>query len=182
MQRLFVSIDLPQSVKGELAGICSGLPGARWVDEGQIHLTLRFIGEVDDNVFQDIRKGLAEIKSSAFVMQLVGVGCFPPRKLPRVLWAGAEPVESIVAVRNRVESLLVRLGLEPEERKFSPHVTLARLRDTPVAKVSSYLDANALFVSSQFEMDAFHLYSSLLTSQGAIHRVEASYPLVPLAV
>lgn len=177
MQRIFVAIDLPQLVRRELAVISSDLPGARWVKEGQIHLTLRFIGEVDDGLFQDIREALADIKSSVFTMRLVGLGFFPPRKLPHVLWVGVEPVDPIVALRNRVESLLVQMGLEPEGRKFSPHVTLARLRDTPVAIFSRYLAENALFVSSEFKVDAFYLYSSILTHNGAIHQVEANYPL-----
>ena len=180
MQRLFVSIDLPQAVKRELAGICLGLPGARWVADEQIHLTLRFIGEVDGGLVQDIREGLAEIHTSAFAMRLVGLGVFPPRRQPHVLWAGVEPVEPVVALRNRVESLLVGLGFAPEGRKFLPHVTMARLRDTPVARLTDYLAGNALFASSEFEVDAFHLYSSVLTSKGAIHQIEASYPLIPL--
>ena len=180
MQRLFVSIDLPKLVKREVAGICLGLPGARWVADEQIHLTLRFIGEVDGGVVQDIREGLAEIQSSAFAMRLVGLDFFPPRGTPHVLWAGVEPVEPVVALRNRVESILVRLGLEPEGRKFSPHVTMARLRNTPVARLTHYLAGNALFASSEFEVDAFYLYSSVLTKEGAIHQVEASYPLIPL--
>lgn len=182
MQRFFVSIDLPQAVKRELAGICLGLPGARWVADEQIHLTLRFVGEVDGGVFQDIREGLAEIEGSAFTMRLVGLGFFPPRRQPHVLWAGVEPVDPVVALRNRVESLLVRLGLEPEGRKFSPHVTMARLRDTPVVKLTQYLAGNAFFASSKFEVDAFHLYSSVLTNKGAMHQIEASYPLIDPAV
>lgn len=182
MQRLFVAIDLPQVVKRELAGICLGLPGARWVEDEQIHLTLRFIGEVDCGIFQDIRDGLAEIQGAAFAMRLVGLGFFPPRRQPHILWAGVEPVEPVVALRNRVESLLVRLGLEPEGRKFSPHVTMARLRDTPVAKLTHYLAGNALFASSEFKADAFHLYSSVLTNKGAMHQIEASYPLIPSSV
>jgi 2'-5' RNA ligase len=182
MQRLFVSIDLPQTVKRELVGICLGLPGARWMADDQIHLTLRFIGEVDGGVFQDIREGLAEIQGSAFAVRLVGLGFFPPRRQPRVLWAAVEPVEPVVVLRNRVESLLVRLGIEPEGRKFSPHVTIARLRDTPVAKLTQYLAGKALFASSEFKVDAFHLYSSVLTSTGAIHQIEARYPLISPSV
>ncbi|MDD3814119.1 MAG: RNA 2',3'-cyclic phosphodiesterase [Desulfocapsaceae bacterium] len=177
MHRLFVAIDLPPLVKRELTEICSSLPGARWVKAEQIHLTLRFIGEVDDGIFQDIRKELADIKSSAFTMRLAGLGFFPPRRPPHVLWAGVEPVESIVVLRDWVEAALVGLGLEPEGRKFSPHVTLARLRDISVARVEHYLAANMSFVSSEFQVSAFHLYSSVLTSNGAIHQVETSYPL-----
>lgn len=182
MHRLFVSIDLPQAVKRELARIYSDLPGARWVADAQIHLTLRFIGEVDDSVFLDIREGLADIKTCAFAMRLAGLGFFPPCKQPHVLWAGAEPVAPIAALRNRVESVLVQLGLEPEGRKFSPHVTMARLRDTPVATVTRYLADNALFASSEFEVEAFHLYSSVLARNGALHQIEASYPLIPPSV
>ncbi len=177
MQRLFVAIDLPLPVKRELAGICLGLPGARWVADAQIHLTLRFIGEVEGGRVQDIRDGLAEIHSAAFALRLIGLGVFPPRGQPHVLWAGVEPVEPVVALRNRVESLLVGLGFAPEERQFSPHVTMARLCDTPVARLTPYLTGNALFASSEFAVDAFHLYSSVLTRQGAIHQLEACYPL-----
>lgn len=178
MYRLFVAIDFPQAVKQELARICLGLPGARWVAAEQIHLTLRFIGAVDGGVFQDIREGLADIESACFAMRLSGLGFFPPRKQPRVLWAGVEPEAPVVALRNRVESTLVRLGLTPEGRKFSPHVTMARLRDTPLAKVTRYLAGNALFAGTEFEVARFHLYSSVLTGQGAVHQIEASYPLV----
>jgi len=177
MQRIFVAIDLPGAVRRELAAIISDLPGARWVKEGQIHLTLRFIGEVEDGVCQDIREALADIKSSVITMRLIGLGFFPLRKPPHILWVGVEPAAPIVALRNRVESLLVQLGLEPEGRKFTPHVTLARLRDTPVAMLTRYLADNTLFVSSEFKVDAFYLYSSILTHTGAIHQVEADYPL-----
>ena len=179
MTRLFVSIDLPQAVRQELAGICCGLPGARWVEEDQIHLTLRFIGEVDGGVFQDIRDGLAGIKGVPFSVRLAGLGVFPPRKQPRVLWAGIEPVDPVAVLRTRVEATLVALGLAPEGRKFSPHVTIARLHDTPVARLARYLAGNALFASPEFEVDAFHLYSSFLTKQGALHQLEASYGLFP---
>jgi 2'-5' RNA ligase len=182
MQRLFVALDLPQAVKQELAGICLGLPGARWVADKQIHLTLRFIGEVDEGVFQKIREGLSEIRIPSFTLRLVGLGYFPPRRQPHVLWVGVEPVEPVVALGNRVESCLVRSGLEPEGRKFSPHVTMARLRDMPLAKLTHYLAGNASFAGSEFVVEAFHLYSSILTNKGAIHQVEASYPLVPLSV
>lgn len=179
MHRLFVSVDLPPAVKRELSQICYGLPGARWVEEAQIHVTLRFIGEVDGGVFRDIREGLAGIKGSPFAMRLAGLGVFPPRGQPRVLWAGIEPVAPVVALRNRVEAVLVGLGLAPEGRKFSPHVTMARLSGTPIPRLTRYLAGNALFVSPEFEVDAFYLYSSVLTGKGAMHQVEAGYGLLP---
>jgi RNA 2',3'-cyclic 3'-phosphodiesterase len=175
MTRLFIALDLPQAVRMEVAGLCCGLPGARWVPDDQIHLTLRFIGEVDGGVFQDIREGLAGIRGCPFVIRLVGLGCFPPRKQPRILWAGIAPVEPVALLRNRVESILVQLGLAPEGRKFAPHVTLARFQAVPIGRLARYLADNALFASAEFEVDAFHLYSSFLTRKGALHQLEASY-------
>lgn len=120
MYRLFVAVDVPPAVKRELVRLCSGLPGARWVAGEQIHLTLRFIGEVDGGVFRDIQEGLAAITGAPFALHLAGLGFFPPRGQPRVLWAGVEPVDPVAALRNKVETALVGLGLPPEGRKFSP--------------------------------------------------------------
>ena len=178
MPRLFVALDLPQAVKRELTGICSGLPDARWVKEGQVHLTLRFIGEVEEKVLQEIKERFSEIKSPALSIRLAGVGCFSSRSLPRVVWAGLEPVEPLVALHDQVEASLASLGFVTEGQKFSPHVTLARLRNASTERVARYLAANASFVSSNFAVNAVHLYSSVLTSNGALHRIEASYPLI----
>lgn len=160
-----------------LSTLCYGLPGARWVPEDQFHLTLRFIGEVDGGVFADIREGLSDVRADCFSFGLDGLGYFPPRKKPRVLWAGVKPDAGVCALRDKVESVLVRLGLEPEKRKFAPHVTLARLRDTPIRKLTRFLEGNALFSTEQFSVRQFHLYSSVLTPNGAIHQLEESYSL-----
>jgi len=173
--RLFVAIDLPENVKESLARLCCGLPGARWVKPEQLHLTLRFIGEVDGGVFQDILVGLAEVKGESFTIQLDGVGFFPPRGKPRVVWVGLKRSEQLLQLRSRIESRLVALGLEPEGRKFSPHITLARLKNTQPAKVGRFLENHNLFLSSPFSVQEFFLYSSRLGRNGALHRVEAGY-------
>ncbi len=178
MPRLFVAIDLPAPVRERLAGLCCGLPGARWVEPEQLHLTLRFIGEVDGALFRDIRADLAEAAIPPFAMGLKGLGCFPPRKAPRVLWVGVEPAQGeLVRLRNRVENCLTRLGIEPEHRKFAPHITLARLRETPMGRLTNFLSGNGLFAVDPFPVTEFHLYSSVLNGHGAVHTVEASYPL-----
>lgn len=177
MPRLFVAIDLPEAVVGDLAHFCCGMPGARWVAPEQLHLTLRFIGEVDGGLFREIREALNAVDGGAFDLRVKGFGYFPPRKAPRVLWAGVEPAEGVTALRNRIEKAVVRLGLEPEPRKFSPHITLARLDGTPVGKVTQFLAGNSLYSSPTFTVSEFHLYSSVLTAKGAIHTIEASYPL-----
>ena len=175
--RLFVAIDLPEFVKEQLALLCCGLPGARWVAPEQIHLTLRFIGEVDGGLFLDIRDALTEIESEIFSLGLSGVGFFPPRGKPRVVWVGLQKNEPLLKLRNRVESLLVGLGLEPEGRKFFPHVTLARLKNTPTIKIARFLESHSSFYTSSFSVENFHLYSSVLARKGAVHRIEVSYPL-----
>ena len=177
MIRLFVAIDFPEEIKEMLGRLCYGLPGARWVSENQLHLTLRLIGEVDGGMFRDVRDSLADIKADPLTLVLQGTGFFPPRKKPRVLWVGLEKNELLIRLRNSVERKLTTLGLKPESRKFSPHITLARLKNTPDSKVSQFMSSNNLFNTPPFPVREFHLYSSFLTPKGAIHQREASYPL-----
>lgn len=177
MYRLFVAIDLPADVKIELAAFCFGLPGARWVAADQLHLTLRFIGAVDGALFADIREGLATIEAAPFSFQLQGAGHFPPRGRPRVLWLGVQADERLLHLRNKVNAVLRRLGLEAEKRKFAPHITVARLQDTPRSRLATFLAANNLYQSREIAAVSFQLYSSLVTAKGAIHTLEAEYPL-----
>lgn len=178
MIRLFIAVDLPEPVKNELGRICFGLPGARWVDQEQIHLTLRFIGEVDGGLFREIRAGLDNVVTSPFPLLLKGLGCFPPRKEPHVLWVGVEKSEPLFQLRKKVDALLADLEIPPEKRKFSPHITLARLKETPLIRLTNFLSGNALFSLPEFQVTDFHLYSSILTAKGAFHQLEATYPLV----
>ncbi|OGQ97535.1 MAG: 2'-5' RNA ligase [Deltaproteobacteria bacterium RIFOXYD12_FULL_57_12] len=177
MYRLFVAIDLPDDVRAGLADLCFGIPGAKWVPPEQIHLTLRFIGEVDGAIFQDISETLADLRTPGFSLRLKGVGHFPPRKPPRVLWVGVEPQPVLIQLRNKVETALIRLGLLPEGRKFAPHITLARLHNTPLNKIGNFLAGNSLFECPPFPVATFQLYSSVLTPKGAIHTIETVYPL-----
>lgn len=177
MYRLFVSIELPEDVKQSLCRICCDVPGARWLEPDQMHLTLRFVGEVDGVVFRDLMDSLGEVRAPGFDLAVRGVGHFPPRGEPRVLWAGIEKSEALVELRNRVEGAVVRVGVAPEGRKFSPHVTLARLKDTPGRAVGSYLAMHGLLRCDAVPVRAFHLFSSSLSAKRAVHRCEASYPL-----
>ncbi|OGR06823.1 MAG: 2'-5' RNA ligase [Deltaproteobacteria bacterium RIFOXYD12_FULL_50_9] len=173
--RLFIAIDLPEEIKKELSGLSFGIPGARWVPADQLHLTLRFIGEVDGFMFQKIRDLLELIPADPFDFRLREFGCFPPRKEPRVLWIGVEPKDQLIALRNRIETALLRNGLEPEGRKYTPHITIARLQGTPISRLTNFMAGNNLYSSPIFRVEAFQLYSSTLSAKGAIHKVEASY-------
>jgi len=177
MYRLFVSVDVPDDVKQSLARLAGDVPGARWLEPDEIHLTVRFIGEVDGLVFDDVLAALESVRLAPFALALRGVGHFPPRGEPRILWAGLERSDALRALHDRIESAVVRAGVEPERRKFAPHVTLARLRGTPPRAVGSFVAMNGLFRSEPFTVDAFHLYSSNLSAKRAVHRVEATYPL-----
>lgn len=177
MPRLFVAIDLPAILRARLVGLCAGVRGAKWVSTEQIHLTLRFIGEVDNGRFADIAEALDNIHLAPFTLRLSGVGHFPPRGKPKVLWAGVADGAAVSRLHDKIEVRLQRLGLPPDARKFAPHVTLARLKGAPITGVSDFLARNGLFASDGFAVSEFHLYSSHLGSAGALHRIEASYPL-----
>src|SRR5438132_2481334 len=126
MLRLFVGIGFPPQLKLQLSSLCSGLDGARWVDPGNFHLTLRFIGETPEDVAADIDEALVRLRARRFTLQLAGTGVFGGGDKPRSLWVGVERCPELVALRDKVEQALVRVGLAPEPRKFWPHVTLAR--------------------------------------------------------
>lgn len=177
MHRLFVAIDLPEAVQDSLSVMSCGILGARWVNTASMHLTLRFIGEVNSSVFADIRDVLDEVVFQPFSMQLAGVGFFPLRGTPNVVWVGIEKNEVLFQLQKRVESVLVRCGIDPERRKYFPHITLARLKNSPSVKVGDYLSSHALFRSSEFRVEKFSLYSSVLGKSGARHFVERSYPV-----
>ncbi len=177
MLRLFVAIDLPAEAKEAILGLRNRLQGVKWVGPEQLHLTLRFIGDVDQALCNSIGENLSGIMAPPFLLTLRGVGYFPPKRDPRILWVGSDKSDALHNLRNLVEKALLLSGLEPEGRSFSPHITIARLKGMPNSELSSFLHGNALFAVPPFQVNEFILYSSILTPQGAIHRREGVYPL-----
>ncbi len=177
MYRLFVAIDLPEEVKNEVAAIGRDLPGARRVPTEQLHLTLRFIGDLDDETCTAVRKALAGVKGESFPLTLRGVGHFPPGKHPRVLWVGFEESMPLMELQQQVELALMEAGIPPDERKFSPHLTLARLKETPPGRITALEERFKDFGAAPFVVTEFYLYSSVLTRSGAIHTREGTYCL-----
>ncbi len=173
MLRLFVGIDLPPEVKLRVSLLCSGVPGAKWVDAGNLHVTLRFIGEVDEGTASDIDAALAQIRAPRFAIAIAGVGHFGLR----MLWAGVERNPALAHLHEKVESAISRLGFEPEGRRYSPHVTLARLKGPAEPRLQAFLAAHALFRAAPFAVDRFSLVASYLTKSGAIYEDQADYPL-----
>lgn len=181
MIRLFVAVPLPAQVRQSLAAISSGVPGARWTQPDNLHLTLRFIGEVAEPDAYDIAEALSLVDGRPFQVGLRGVGQFGDRRRARVLWAGVEPQAEVQSLYGRIENKLKRVGLAPDGRKFQPHVTLARLKAAPTDRVGRFLCGNAGFETMPFEVSGFCLFSSHLGQAGAIHSVEADYPLAAAA-
>ena len=176
MIRLFVALEIPERVRERLQSLQLGVPGARWAALEQMHLTLRFIGEVDEPAAHDIDDALSGIRASAFEMELAGVGEFGGKN-PRALWAGVRRPGALLHLQRKIETALQRFGLEPERRKFTPHVTLARLKAAPHGRVLDFLTDHALFASGPFEAKHFVLFSSQLGSNGSIYHAERVYAL-----
>ena len=175
--RLFVAIALPDNVRARLAGLAGGIPGARWITAENMHLTLRFIGEVPAADLPDIAGELSRIASPAFDLTLAQVGHFGPARKARSLWVGVVPNPGLMALQERVDGALRRAGLPPEDRKFVPHVTLARLNGASPPRLQSYVEANNLFRAGPFPVEEFVLFSSRLGSERAVYQAEAEFPL-----
>jgi 2'-5' RNA ligase len=174
--RLFVALEIPDRVKEGLGLLGGGVPGARWMSDDRLHLTLRFIGEVGENVANDIDDTLVGLRAPGFDMELFGVGEFGG-KTPRALWAGVRPNDALLHLQKKIETALQRIGLPPEARKFSPHVTLAHLKAAPQEKVVQFLTQHALYASGPFRVDHFLLFSSHLGAGGSVYHPERVYEL-----
>jgi 2'-5' RNA ligase len=174
--RLFVALAMADDVAASLAFIQAGVPGARWQTREQLHLTMRFIGEVDGRDANAIDDALRTIEAPPVRLELKGAGAFGGRN-PHALWAGVRASEPLQHLQRKIESALQRVGIAADPRKFTPHVTLARLRGAPYGRVMDYLMDHALYTSPAFDIGAFILYSSLLTSDGSVYRAEKAYPL-----
>ena len=176
MQRIFTGLEIPAEIGQELGMMRGGLPGARWIDPENYHLTLRFIGDVDDETAREVAWLLAQVRRTEFELRLDGLTSFGGRR-PRALVATLAPTRSLMELQAEHERLMQRVGLEPEGRKYTPHVTLARLRTTSSQQVADYLAARALLQLPPFKVARFVLFSSRASVGGGPYVVEAAYPL-----
>jgi len=177
MIRLFAGLALPEAHRRQLRLIGGGIEGARWVEPENLHITVRFIGEVDEDVAEDIALALDAVKVAPFTVTLKGLGTFghPPHNL----WAGVEddPKGALAALHASVESALVRQGLVPERRKYAPHVTLAWLKKGKVnmVRVARLLEDSGGLALPPFEARGLTLYRSHLTPAGAHYERVAEF-------
>ena len=176
MPRLFTGLEIPTELGEALSLLRGGLPGARWISPENYHLTLRFIGDVDDDVAHEVASVLGRVRRSGFELRVEGLSSFGGRK-PRAVVAAVAPQPAVMELQAEQERLMQRVGLEPEGRKYTPHVTLARLRDSSSWEVAEYLSARAAFRSSPFPVSRFVLFSSRNSVGGGPYVVEEAYPL-----
>ena len=177
MIRLFVALALPQTIQLQLSTLTGGVPCARWVKPENLHSTLRFIGEVENSVADDIDATLTGLSAIPLDLSLSSVGFFGKADWSRQLWAGVTLSDALIHLQAKIEVAIVRAGLPAEQRRFSPHVALARLKRTPAVRVEQFVAENAGFRAGPIKIDRFTLFSSFLSSSGAIHTPEAEYPL-----
>ena len=175
MPRLFTGLELPQGLTAELALMRGGIAGARWIDVGNYHITLRFIGDIDRSTARAVAESLDEIRRKPFTVTLAGLDAFGGDR-PRAIVARVSPSAAILELQAEQERLMRRIGIAPEPRKFTPHVTLARLRGAPGMAVAAYLGERG-FLSRSFEAEQFVLFSSRDSVGGGPYIKEGVYPL-----
>ena len=176
MPRLFTGLEIPREVGASLSLLRGGLPGARWIDPENYHITLRFIGDIDDRLAHEIASLLDGMKRRSFEVRFGAVQAFGGRK-PRAIVVAVEPIQPLLELQAEQERLMQRLGLEPEGRKFTPHLTLARLRDSSSREVADYLSTRGPVFGSSFRVSRFVLFSSRSSVGGGPYVIEADYPL-----
>lgn len=175
MHRLFVAIRPPEPIRGQLLDLMEGLPNARWQDEEQLHLTLRFIGQVDRHRAEDVAVALGNLRHPRLEICLAGVGCFE-RRGKGALWAGVAPREPLNALHRKLDQLCLQAGLAPDTRAYHPHITLARFSRT-IGPIEPFVRRWSGLSSPAFEIASVQLFESRLGSNGASYAAVARYPL-----
>lgn len=177
MPRLFTALEIPRDAAMSLSLLRGGLPGARWIDPENYHLTLRFIGDVEGHVADEVANALDRVTRRSFSLSLSGVGAFGSKK-PHSIWAGVSASPDLAALQAEIERICQRLGLPSDPRKFMPHVTVARLRNSVPSEVAAYLSARGNFTTMPFKVGRFVLMSSRDSVGGGPYVVEEAWPLI----
>lgn len=177
MHRLFIAIRPPEHIRDLLIKAMGDSPDFRWQEDAQLHLTLRFIGEVERPLANDLADALGRIRAAGFRIRIGGVGRFAQRS-GGALWAALQPKATVAALAAKLERVCQQLGLEPERRAFHPHITLARWKGHQSREVEEFLTRTRGLASEPFAIDRFILFESRLSRHGAYYEEMASYPLV----
>jgi 2'-5' RNA ligase len=176
MPRLFTGLEIPADLAMDLGMMRGGISGARWIDVENYHMTLRFIGDIDDATALEVHSSLEQIRRRPFTVTLEALASFGGAK-PRAIVAKAAPATPLVELQAQQERLMRRIGIAPEPRKFTPHVTLARLRAASSLAVADYLSSRGYFLTRRFVAQRFVLFSARASTGGGPYVIEAAYPL-----
>jgi len=179
-ERLFIALPLPDWVRAELAGLAEQMRGFSWTRPEQLHLTLRFIGEVPADRVEQVGERLAAVRVEPFIIPVEGVGAFPPKGPPRVVWAGVGAGHPhLFQLRQRADDAVLAAGIDFDVRFFQPHITLARCAAAAAPSAATWLRRHAEFSAAPFRVREFDLCSSRLSPHGAEHSLRRRYPLDP---
>jgi 2'-5' RNA ligase len=176
MPRLFTALEIPSPIAFALSLLRGGLPGARWVDPENYHITLRFIGDIDQMTADEITRALARVDRQSFDVALEGLDAFGGRK-PHSIAARVKASPALAELQAEHERIVQRIGLEPERRKFRPHVTLARIRSASETDAAAYLSVRGDFATAPFPVGRFVLLSSRDSKGGGPYIMEEAYTL-----
>jgi 2'-5' RNA ligase len=176
MPRLFTGIEIPAEVREEIARLKVPLPGGRWAEPENLHLTLRFVGDLDKLQAREFADGLETIDVDAFELRLAGLGTFGGNE-PRSIWAGVEPSAPLEALARANDRAARTAGLPPDGRPFKPHVTLARLKYATPDEVARVLQRIGAFRSKPFIVARFVLFSAKPKVGGGPYAIEEAFPL-----
>jgi 2'-5' RNA ligase len=178
IMRLFVALDLPWSLRTQLADLAIGLAGVRWVAPENYHITLRFIGETPAHKAEEIDLALSGLRARGFSLELAGVGTTEKAGRVTSLWVGVARNQQLDFLRGKIDTALQRAGVPAERRRFMPHVTLARLDDRALEpRLANWVQAHNLFRSAPVPVEHFTLFSSLLGKEQAVYTPEVEYAL-----
>jgi 2'-5' RNA ligase len=181
MPRLFTALEIPRDAAMSLSLLRGGLPGARWIDTENFHLTLRFIGDVDGRTADELVRELDRIRCASFMLNLSGVGAFGSKKKAHAIWAGTAPCPQLNALQGEVAKACNRIHAPPDPRKFTPHVTVARLKNASDADAAKWLSARGNFSTLPFKVGRFVLMSSKDSVGGGPYVIEEAFNLMPIS-
>lgn len=177
-QRLFIALALPEAVRNVLAALSTPLPHTRWTPTEQLHVTMRFLGDVDIDRMDTLRERLASVRVAPFLLPIEGVGAFPPKRAPRVLWTGTGSGHPrLHQLRKQIDDAVLAAGIDFDLRTFHPHVTLARCSDEAERAAAHWLRTHKDFEGPPFNVDAFDLVAIELHPAGARHHLVQRFPL-----
>ena len=178
MRRIFIAADLPPDMREKMAALKRDIKGVRWYGPDHIHLTMRFIGEVEDDIVGEVQQALYSIEAPAIELESDGVGLFFAKKRPRVIWVGLQPAEPLKELRSRIDEALQHIGLPEDKKAFKPHVTIGKCKKSvDKGSVLDLKDDYGDWKEAAGKLSTLTLYSSTLSPEGAIHTPLEHYPL-----